>query len=181
MGNFKILDRRGNERLKLKSPFYKNPSAKFYYDGRYLLTSDLTNTIRFISSKAEVESKTFKNISGNAMFFYEDFNNDGTKDFIFVSDNQLLVLRKEGKEIFRYSFKSKVFADAKFYDNTIRGKLIVVLGVDNQIYVFDKKGLLDESLAFKGESFPVFTVLNDKKQLNMITISGNKLLKYTLQ
>ncbi len=181
MGNFKILDRKGNERLKLKSPFYKNPSAKFYYDGRYLLTSDITNTIRFISTKAEVESKTFKNISANAMFFYEDFNNDGTKDFIFISENQLVVLRKDAKEIYKYSFKSKVFADAKFYENTIRGRLMVVLGIDNQIYVFNKKGLLDESLAFKGESFPVIAVFNDKKQLNLITISGNKLLKYTLQ
>ncbi len=181
LGNFSILDRKGNERLKLKSPFYKNPVSKFYYDGRYLLTTDLTNTVRFISNKGDVESKTFKNISGNTQFVYEDFNNDGTKDFIFITQNQLIVLKKDGTEIFKYTFKSNVFPDAKFYESTIRGKLIVILGVDNQIYVFDKKGLLDESIAFKGESFPVISVLNDKKQLNLITTLGNKLLKYTFQ
>ena len=178
-GNFSILDRKGNERLKLKTPFYKNPDTRFYYDGRYLITNDLTNTLRFITTKGEVENKSFKNVKGETQFYYEDFNDDGTKDFIFLSQNQLLVLKKDGKEIFKYNFKAAVKPEAKFFENTKRGNLMVVSGIDKQLYVFDKKALLDESLAFKGESLPLIIVLKDKKQMNLITILDNKILKYT--
>lgn len=180
-GNFMILDRKGKERIKIKSPFHKNALSKFYYDGKYLLTTDLSNNIKYISSKGEVETKSFKNIKGNAQFIYEDFNNDGIRDYIFITSNELNVCKKNGNIIFSYPFKTAVYTNALFFENTGRGKLMAVLGTDKQLYVFNKEGLMDESIAFKGETLPVISVFNDKKQLNLITTFGNKLLKYTFQ
>ncbi len=180
-GNFKILDRKGNERLKLKSPFHKNPLSKFYYDGKYLITSDISTNIKYISSKGEVENKVFKNISGNTQFVYEDYNNDGNKDFIFLSANELTICKKDGKVIFSYKFKTTVHPNILFYEKTGRGNMMVVLGTDKQLYVFDKNGLMDESIAFKGETLPVISALTETKELFLITGYGNKLLKYTFQ
>jgi hypothetical protein len=180
-GNFKILDRKGNERLKVKSPFHKNPLSRFYYDGKYLITSDISNNIKYISSKGEVENKIYKNINGNAHFIYEDYNNDGNKDFIFLTANELSICKKDGKVTFSYKFKSTVQPNILFIEKTGRGNMMVVLGTDKQLYVFDKNGLMDESIAFKGETFPVISALNDTKELFLITGSGNKLLKYTFQ
>lgn len=180
-GNFTILDRKGNERLIVKSQFHKNPLSKFYYDGKYLLTSDLSNNIKYISTKGEVDQKTFKTVNGNAQFVYEDFNNDGTKDYIFITSKQLYAFKKDGKVIYSYNFKSNVYPNLMYFDNTGKEKLFAVLGMDKQLYIFDKKGLKEESVNFKGETFPVISIFNNKKQLNLFTGYGNKLLKYTFK
>lgn len=180
-GKFLILDRKGKERIKLKTAFLKNTFSNFYSDGKYLITTDQANDVRFISLNGETVVKSFDKVNGNAHFYYEDFNNDGVKDFIFINLNELLVFKKSGKLIFNYKFSTNVFNKLYFFENTGRGKLIVALGMNKQLYVFDKKGLLDESITFKGECFPIISVLNDQKQLNLITAYGNKLLKYTFQ
>ena len=45
-GNMLILDRKGNERVKLKTPFSANTASKCYYDGRYLITNDRTGKLQ---------------------------------------------------------------------------------------------------------------------------------------
>ena len=179
-GKMLILDRKGNERIKLKTTFSANTASKCYYDGKYLITTDKSGKLQYISANGNVDTKTFKTISGNPSFTYEDFNNDGTKDFIFLSSTELNVCKKDGKVIFNYKFKNTVIPELQFYTNTQRGNLIVILGKDNkQLYVFNKAGLMDESLAFKSETLPDIAALMDKKQLNLVTGYGNKLLKYT--
>ena len=87
---------------------------------------------------------------------YEDFNNDGTKDFIFLTPTELNICKKDGKVLFNYKFKNAVIPVLKFYANTQRGNLIAILGRDNkQLYLFDKNGLMDESIAFKGETLRI--------------------------
>ncbi|MFZ4400082.1 MAG: DUF3352 domain-containing protein [Bacteroidales bacterium] len=179
-GNMLILDRKGKERIKLKTSFVANTGSKCYYDGKYLITNDKSGKLHYISSNGNVDTKVFKTISGNPGFVYEDFNNDGTKDFIFLTPTELNVCKKDGKVIFNYKFKTTVVPVLRFYTNTLRGNLIAVLGRDNkQLYIFNKDGLMDESVSFKGESLPDIVPLFDKKQLNLVTGSGNKLLKYT--
>jgi hypothetical protein len=179
-GNILILDRKGSERIKLKTSFSANTASKCYYDGKYLITNDKNGKLQFISSNGTVDTKVFKTISGNPTFVYEDFNNDGNKDFIFLSSSELNVCKKDGKVIFNYKFKNTVNPVLRFYNNTQRGNLIAVVGKDmNQLYIFNKEGLMDESLTFKGECMPDIAPLFDKKQLNLLTGSGNKLLKYT--
>jgi len=179
-GNMLILDRKGNERIKLKATFAANNASKCYYDGKYLITNDKNGKLQFISSNGTVDTKVFKSISGVSTFAYEDYNNDGIKDFIFLTPNELNVCKKDGKVIFNYKFNTTVVPVLQFYNNTPRGNLIAVLGKDNkQLYIFNKNGLMDESLTFKGECRPDIAPLFDKKQLNLVTGSGNKLLKYT--
>ncbi len=179
-GNILILDRKGSERIKLKTAFAANIASKCYYDGKYLITNDKSGNLRFISTNGTVDTKTFKTISGNPSFVYEDFNNDGTKDFIFLTPTDLNVCKKDGKVIFNYKFSNAVVPVIQFYTNTQRGNLMAVMGRDNkQLYVFNKAGLMDESITFKGETLPDIAPLMDKKQLNLVTGSGNMLLKYT--
>ncbi|MCX6231912.1 MAG: hypothetical protein NTZ33_10250 [Bacteroidetes bacterium] len=181
-GNMQILDRKGNERLKLKTAVVKNPASKLYYDGKYLITNDKSNKLYYISTEGKVETKTFKNIIAPSCFVYEDFNNDGTKDFIFLSANELKVCKKDGTIIFSYKFNASVLPLLQFFANTKKGNLMVVLGKDNkQIYVFNKKGLMDESAAFKGQYLTDIAPLADKNQLNLVSGFGNKLLKYTFK
>ncbi|NVN94462.1 MAG: DUF3352 domain-containing protein [Bacteroidetes bacterium] len=179
-GNVLILDRKGNERFKLKTNFAKNTISKCYYDGKYLITTDKYGKLQFISTNGTIDTKIFKTISGNPTFAYEDFNNDGTKDFIFLTPTELNIFKKDGKVIFNYKFNQAVVPILQFYANTQRGNLIAIMGRDNkQLYIFNKTGLLDESITFKGETMPDIASLFDKKHLNLITGSGNKLLKYT--
>ncbi len=180
LGNMLLLDRKGNERLKLKTTFARNTASKVYYDGKYLITNDKNGKLQYIANDGTVTTKTFKTITGNPTFVYEDFNSDGNKDFIFLTPTELNVCNKDNKVLFNYKFDKTVMSTLRFYANTKRGNLIAILGKDNkQLYVFNKDGLLDESITFKGETLPDIAPLLDKKQLNLVTGSGNKLLKYT--
>ena len=179
-GNMMILDRKGNERVKFKSTFVKNINSKCYYDGKYLIANDKNGKLQYIANDGNVITKTFKTNTNNTIFMYEDFNNDGKKDFIFLAPTELNVCNKEGKILFNYKFDKAIIPNVQFYANTKRGNLIAILGKDNnQLYVFNKDGLMDESITFKGQTLPDIAPLLDKKQLNLVTGYGNKLLKYT--
>jgi hypothetical protein len=181
-GNLQILDRKGNERLKLKTPVIKDPASKCYYDGKYLITNDKGNKMYFISPEGKVDSKVFKNISSASEFVYEDYNNDGSKDFIFLSANELKICKKDGSLIFSYKFNAAVLPDLQFFTNTKKGNLMVVLGRDNQqIYVFNKSGFMNESTAFKGQCLTDVASLTDKNKADLISGYGNKLVKYTFK
>lgn len=181
-GNISILDRKGKPRLSLKSLIVKNSLSKFYYDGKYLITIDNGGKIVYISNEGNVDSKYYPELKSNYLFTYEDFNNDGNKDFICLEDKGLLILNKAGRKLFTYNFDEKVEKDIVVYNSEKRGKFFAIRGIEsNRVFVFDKTGLLDESIAFKSETMPSFTNFSNNNQINLVGIVGNKVVVYSFK
>ncbi len=175
------FDRKGTEKIKLKTSFVKNQDSKFYTDGKYLLTTDKSGTVYFISSDGKVDNKVIKKLSGAHCFVYEEFNNDGKKDFIFLANNELNVCKKDGKVQFSYKFNKTVNNKILIFNDTKKGNIFGVLSADaKQIYLFDKNGYITSSSAYKGDSYFVVDRFIDKKQLNVIVGFGNKVLNFNL-
>ncbi len=175
-------DRKGNEKIKLKTTFVKNQDSKFYSDGKYLLTTDNTGKVYFISSDGKVDTKVIKKLSGNHCFVYEDYNRDDKKDFIFLTNNELSVCKKDGKVQFSYKFNKNVSNKILFFNTTSKGNIMGVLSADaKQIYLFNKDGLMSCSTAFKGDSYFSIDTFKDKKQLNLIVGFGSKIINYTIE
>jgi hypothetical protein len=180
-GKVNILDRKGKQRLVLKTSFSKSPDNIFYYDGKYLITADNDGKIIYISNNGKIESKSFLSLSTKPLFVYEDFNNDGKKDFIFLDEKSLNVFNKSGKNIFNYKFDEKIERDIVINSSAKRGNLFAICGKEsNRIYVFNKSGLIDESIAFKSEIMPSFARFYDN-QINLVGIVGNKVTVYSFE
>ena len=174
-------DRKGAEKIKLKTAFVKNQDSKFYSDGKYLLTTDKSGCVYFISADGKVDTKVVKKLSGSHCFVYEHFNNDDKKDFIFLANNELNVCKKDGKVQFSYKFNKTVSNKILVFNDTKKGAIFGVLSADaKQIYLFNKNGYITASSGFKGDSYFVVDRFIDKKQLNVIVGFGNKVLNFNL-
>jgi len=181
-GKISILDRKGKPRIAIKSSIIKNRYGLFYYDGKYLITTDIDGKIIYISPEGKVDSKTFPQLKANYYFSYEDFNNDGNKDFICLEDKRLIVLNRTGKTIFDFNFDEKTEKEIVVYNSAKRGKFFAIRGIEsNRIYVFNKSGLLDESLAFRSEAMPTFTNFANRNQVNLVGVVGNKVVVYSFE
>lgn len=181
-GKISILDRKGKPRITIKSSFIKNSYGLFYYDGKYLISTDIDGKIIYISPDGNVETKTFSQLKTRYYFAYDDFNNDGNKDFVCLEDKRLLVFNRSGKAIFEFNFDEKTEKEIVVYNTAKRGKYFAIRGIEsNRIYVFNKSGLLDESFAFRSETMPSFTNFANSNQVNLVGVVGNKVVVYSFE
>jgi len=102
-GHVYIIDRRGYEVFKNKPAFLQAKNSRFYVhtDGKkqYLLTSDRSGKLIFISPNGAVDVVKLNSFSTDHYFLYCDFNNDGKNDFIFFDQGKISVYNNDKKKI----------------------------------------------------------------------------------
>ena len=182
----KIVDRKGNRRIKLSGNLKKGKNSDYYVNRTnskgIIITTDERGRLVYISSSGKLNYTDFGDFSADHFFIYEDFNGDGSKDFIFIDGNNLKVYDRFKKELFRYHFGSKITIKPSFFTF---GKKQHVLGVvadkERTIYLFDNKGNIIISKGLVGET--PFTVgdLGDENRINLVSAAGNVLYNYRLQ
>ncbi len=184
--NVKILNRRGNVRIKLKGKVDKASNSIFYANKTnskgIILTTDRQGRLTYISSSGRITHTVFGKFSAEHYFLYEDFDGNGRKDFIYVDNNRLKIFDRFKNLLFSYTFKSTITSKPQFF--TIgKGKRIlgITAGEEKTVYLFDKNGNTLISKGLVGE-IP-FTVgsLNNNKEINLITATGNVLYNYRLR
>ncbi len=184
--NVRILNRRGNTRIRLKGKVDKASNSLFYANktnGKgIILTTDNRGRLTYISSSGRITHTVFGKFSPEHYFLYEDFDGNGRKDFIYVDNNKLTIFDRFKNVLFSYTFKSTITSKPQFF--TI-GKGKRILGItaseEKTIYLFDKNGNTLISKGLVGE-IP-FTVgsLNNNKEINLITATGNVLYNYRIR
>ena len=181
-----VVNRRGNTRIKVPSDFKKARNSLFYVNRTnskgIILTTDRKGRLAYLSSSGTVRYTSFGNFSPEHYFLYEDFNNDGWKDFIFIDNRKLLVFDKFKKILFQYTFHSNIVTPPVFFK---LGKGKKVLGVvasgEKTIYLFDKNGNTLVSKGLVGET--PFTVgsLKNNREVNLVTAAGKVLYNYRIK
>ena len=181
-----IVNRRGKERIKIKGNLKKARNSEFYVNKTnskgIILTTNEQGKLSYIKTNGKLDQTDFGAFSKDHFFLYEDFNDDNSIDFIFVDGRKLRIYDRFKKELFAYDFESEILIKPMFFS---LGKKQSVLGVvasdEKTIYLFDSKGNTIISRGLVGET--PFTVgsLNNNKELNLITASGNILYNYRLK
>ncbi len=181
-----VVNRRGNTRINVQRNFKKARNSLFYVNrtnGKgIILTTDQKGRLAYLSSTGFVRYTTFGNFSPEHYFLYEDFNNDGWKDFIFIDNRKLLVFDKFKKILFQYTFSSNITTQPQFFKLGNGKKVLgVVASEEKTVYLFDQKGNTLVSKGLVGET--PFTVgsLNNDKTVNLITAAGNVLYNYRIK
>lgn len=101
-GDILALNRKGKERLKLKSklpahnPFYIHKAKDL--SKSYLLSHDSIGVIKaYLNDKMQID--TLVDLPSDFKFNYFDINNDQTKDYIITSNNELKAIDPDGNEL----------------------------------------------------------------------------------
>ena len=171
-----ILNRRGEERIHLKTQFSKSVNNSFILESggsateTKFVTTDTSSLVKLISLDGTVESKQISTYSPTHYFDYQDIDADGFNDFIFLDKNKLEVYKHNGTELFDYKFDQKIESSPVYYYFSYDDrKLGVVSKTTNEIFLFNSNGSIYEGFPLKGNTpFTIGYLENSHNQFNLI-------------
>ena len=170
-----ILNRRGNDRINIKTQFPKSANNIFYSESGNnittgFVTTDTSGLVKKIHLDGTVETKQIGNYSPNHFFDFQDINADGFKDYIFINKNKLEVLKKDGSEIFNYKFDKNIESSPVYYYFSYDDRKIgIVSRTTNQIYLFNSDGSIYNGFPLKGNTqFTIGYLENMMNKFNLI-------------
>lgn len=171
-----ILDRKGNERVKVSQNFSKSINNNFILDAQKnaLVTTDSNGKIYYIYFNGEVKSLTVTQCTKNHFFNYQDVDGDNIKDFIFIDNNKLQVINQKNNIIFTHTFKNNITERPLFFlFNKNKKGIGCVDSKSNKIFLFDKNGELFNGFPLEGTTlFSICNLNKSKGKYNLIV--GNK-------
>lgn len=183
-----ILNRRGETRVAIKEQFPVAQNNHFYYYNknglRGFVTTDTSGIVQIISEKGEVHSKSLGRFSAGHFFQYQDMDADASGDYIFVDDDELVVYKENGKELFDYEFEFPVVeAPSYYYFSYNNRKLGVADRKAGKIYLFESDGDQYAGFPLRGSTpFTIGYLGNDHKNFNLLVgTKENFLYNYTVQ
>ena len=177
-----ILNRRGEERIKVKKFFSKSRNNKFYLlnnQGAYFwVTTGRDGTVYFIDFDGNVSTKSFGKFSPVHYFKLYDMDRDGNKDYIFADNNNFVVYDKHGDKKFEYEFENRIVFDPiifNFPNNVV--KLGIVDRTASLVYLFNSDGSLYNDFPLEGNSpFTIGHFENNSVKFNLIVGSRESFL-----
>ena len=182
----KIVNRRGNQRIRLQGNINKAKNSKFYVNKTnskgIIITTDKEGKLVYISSSGKLSRTDFGTFTPDHFFLYEDFNGDKVMDFIYVDDGVLKVFDRFKKVLFEYNFGSQITISPQVF---MLGRNRQLLGVTDEnsrtIYLFDEKGNTVISKGLIGET--QFTVgdLKHNGKVSLLSAAENVLYNYRIK
>ncbi len=184
-GNVRIVDRRGNVRISPRGRLEKSVYADFYVNRTnskgILLTSDKQGKLLYVSATGQLSTTDFGQYSPEHFFLYEDFNQDGNTDFVYLDGNELHIFDRFKKDLYSYTFKNNIVTKPRFINITKRKRLLGIVSENaREIYLIDKNGKMIISSGLTGETPFAVGSLHDGDEINLITGLGNTLYNYVI-
>jgi hypothetical protein len=182
----KIVNRRGQIRIYLKASVNKARHSGYFVNKTnnkgLILTTNTSGKLVYITASGTLRYTDFGKFSPGHYFLYDDFNGDGSLDFIFVDKNQLKVFDRYKKLLFSYQFHENITIQPKFFSLGNRQRVLgIVASKEKTIYLFDNKGNIVINRGLTGET--PFTVgsLNNNREVNIVTAIGSTLYNYRIK
>jgi hypothetical protein len=187
-GKIYILDRHGKTRLKLDEQMAQGIRNFFIETGKdysrtTIVAADTLGNIIRISLNNNKEKIRFQEFETSPYFEYRDINSDKTKEYIFLTRNELKVFNTDRSLLFNYEFSIPVSQVPQFFlfpDGS--GKIGVTCEVSSELYLFNDNGSLYTGFPLKGKTAFSIGDLNNEGTFNIVTGStDNSIYVYTLQ
>lgn len=183
--NIKIIDRKGNQRIRLREKIEKARNSAYYINKTnskgVILTTDKYGRLTYISTTGKLQYTEFGEYSADHFFLYEDFTGNGSKDFIYIEGNQLNVFNRFKKVLFNYQFPADISIKPVFFKLGRNQNVLGIVDKQNKtIYLFGKDGnpIISSGL-IGGNPFTVGNLYNNN-ELHLVTSVGRTLYNYRL-
>jgi len=186
-GNMSITNRRGEGRIKIKKSFERAPHSRIYLNETnskkgLFLTTDRKGNLVYISQKGKVSKTGFGDFSDQHFFLYEDFTNNGAKDFIFLDDQKLVVLDKFKKIILEYNFDEAIMYPPVFFTKRNGDAFLGIVSQGAQeVLIINKNGQVEIGKKLQGNTPFRVCSLNNDNEMNILVGMENILYNYLLE
>ncbi len=187
-GEIYILDRHGKTRVNMKEQlpqgirnFYIE-AGKDYTKSTIIAADTLGNVIK-VSLSGDKQRIKFQDFETAPYFDYKDINNDKTKEYIFLTHNELKVFSQDKSLLYKYKFKENTLQPSLFFlfENGT-GKIGVISETSNELYLFNENGSLCNAFPVKGKTRFSIGDMNNEGILNLVTgSSDNSIYVYPLE
>ncbi len=181
-GKVIITTRKGIKRFTLPTSF-KNAYGSEFYENKTnnkgnIISTDRNGNLTYISRNGNVKFTSFGTFSPDHYFFYEDFDKDGNKDFIFVDKNKLQIFNRFKKPILEYTFNANISKKPVFVNISKYKSLLGIISDNNEVIVFDNRGGIFKSSGIIGETPLLIKDIDKDGMINIITGKGGFLYNY---
>jgi len=179
-----VLNRRGEQRLKLSQQFEKCENSAFLFEANNGYTDD-----RFVTTTTEgqvvsifldgtVAFKTVGTFTREHCFEFFDINGDGKKDYVFLDKNVLFVFKHSGEKLYDFEFNKEMTQRPVVYRF---GRTDVKIGVvdteDHLIYLINNDGTLYEGFPLRGNTlFSIGVFSGGQGKFNLLVGSEDNFL-----
>ncbi len=174
-GRVRILNRKGEDRIKLSNQLPSNCSNHFIWRNNALsnsgvLATDTSGTIFFVKLADEMETFTLKSFENDFKVNYQDFNGDGIIEFVVINDQSVQIFKNNKKLLTTisdiefdpaYGVETFVLEDKRCIN-------IVSDKKEMKIYGFDEEGVLLNGFPIDGISPSLVTDLDGNKTFDLI-------------
>ncbi|GAB6278780.1 MAG: hypothetical protein STSR0006_07780 [Lentimicrobium sp.] len=165
-GQVLMVQENGKKAKEFEQAFTNSSNSEFYLNETNrkgaILTTDQTGNLVYLSPKGPIEKTVFDNFSKNHFFIYEDFDKNGSHDFIYLDGDQLIVYDRFKNILLQHQFKGFVKEKPLILDLGTSSFLIVNAGPKEGILIFNHKGLISDK-PFPAPNFYVAGIFNSKK------------------
>ena len=181
-GQVKIVERAGKDRIKLDKML---PSGSNVYlkvgsslAKTYLISADSNATVIKLFLNDKKEALKVNNVPSKATFSFFDFNSDNSKDYIFNAGNSFLVVNNQNKELYKMEYENNISQQPSVFKLNQNKTGIVV---QNQIYLINNEGLLEDGFPLAGSTKFHIADLNNDKIMNLVVANNNMVYTYNLK
>jgi hypothetical protein len=174
-GKVRVLNRKGEDRIKLKNQLPSEANNHVIWNNKSLsssgvLASDTNGTIYFVKLADELETFTIKAFEGDFNLYYQDFDGDKVIDFVVHNENKIQVYKNNKKlilEVADIEFKPAYGVESF---NLPKGQKINIVADKNQrkIFGFDQTGELINSFPIDGYSPSLVTDLDGNGSYDLV-------------
>jgi len=179
-----ILDRKGAVKVRPDKEIPISVNNQLQYDGqasdkgsRFLIT-DVDGNIYAINLDGTVESTKLDSYGHNHYFAFEDLNQDGLKDYLFIDNNRLDIFGQNGEKMITMKLDAPVTGAPSFFvfDSKVK-KIGVVLSDKNNLLLINGDGSIHEGFPLKGSTpFALSAPEKNTGYRNLIVGSNDRFL-----
>jgi WD40 repeat protein len=185
-GSVKILNRKGKDRIKIKSEFKNAFNSDFYTNltnsKGIIITTDKKGHLTYINKNGQLARTVFEDFSPDHFFLYADLDHKNGEDFIFLDGKDLVVYDRFKNKMFTYQFPYEIKQKPEIIRLSSQEKALgIVSEKDKKLYLFDGKGNIIFNAGLTGSTRFAVGRLSNNSDLNLLVGNGNTLYNYLIR
>ncbi len=185
-----ILDRKGNTRVKVRELIPGSENNNYHLeikdvsDRSFIAMTDTAGRVYRIFFNEKIEKEDFVKCTPKHYFDFKDVDGDGSKDYIFLDQNRLMVYKDNKTLMFTYDFDYTIDLPPVYYHFAAKDRKIgVTAGKKGFIYLINNDGSLYKGFPLRGNTLFSIGYLDNTISVFNLVVGGddNFLYNYVVQ
>jgi hypothetical protein len=181
-GQVYITDRQGNTRLSLKEKLNAPVTQLFVESGKDLsrtriVSADSTGNVSRLSLTDDLERMHFMDFGNTPAFSYSDIDGDGSREFIFLDAQRLMVFNQDKAPVLSYTFDNPAEPSLQlFYFDMKDVRIGVRCPQSGDLHLVNNGGTEAEGFPIKGSTAFSIGKLNGEGGMTLVCGNNGKYL-----